>query len=652
MTKYLTNEQMGIGQKEYLTDEQTSGPAEQAGFSETAADVGKSLVAGSLRGTAGIADLPMDLAGLAVKGGEWLTGGEAPEWLDRSIENSQGFFRKGMGDLTGGFSEREAETTAGRYAGTIGEFLTPAGGAGLLKKGLTIGQKALKAGTNAVTGAVVPGVASEALGQAFEGTGYETPARLAGAVLGGVGGNRLENVARGIISPGGAGKATSLADARLLRDQKVPVSAGQATGSSRVQGIEAKNPARQEFASVSPESSQLKGLTTAALRNAGLTDDIVARVAARPDLRGADPTIASRPMIEELSAANSVKFDNALNGIPVQLDRKLLTDVRDAFEIFKPPPPGSGFTRRTPPLAMQRLYIELRAAAMGGPPIPAARLQEIRSSLGKNLTPDIDPDLREAASQLRRSLDEAIERSVQSIGQPERMGQLLDARKEYHALLAIKDAVAKSEFGVNGIITPDALYAGVRSAKGEGMPISDLADAAKRTIKPLPPAPREAFGRLMPALDLGALSTAAFAGPQIAAMAVGNPMLAAILAGGAGSAAAIDLARRIASGASSKYADKKMVQRYLENQLVSPTSGIDDVTAGFRGAAYGAPSILGERVERKAGGRVGIDHERLADQLVGAAERAKKGISRGTEQLLDMPDDHVAHALELANRSI
>jgi hypothetical protein len=59
-----------------------------------------------------------------------------------------------------------------------------------------------------------------------------------------------------------------------------------------------------------------------------------------------------------------------------------------------------------------------------------------------------------------------------------------------------------------------------------------------------------------------------------------------------------------------------------------------------------------ERVGRKSGGRVGVNHDSLADQLVGAAERAKKGISKGTEQLLDLPDDHIAHALEVANRSI
>jgi len=60
----------------------------------------------------------------------------------------------------------------------------------------------------------------------------------------------------------------------------------------------------------------------------------------------------------------------------------------------------------------------------------------------------------------------------------------------------------------------------------------------------------------------------------------------------------------------------------------------------------------GGRVERNSGGRVGMPHEAAADQLVMAAERAKKGISKGTESLLDMSDNHIAHALEVANRSI
>jgi hypothetical protein len=57
------------------------------------------------------------------------------------------------------------------------------------------------------------------------------------------------------------------------------------------------------------------------------------------------------------------------------------------------------------------------------------------------------------------------------------------------------------------------------------------------------------------------------------------------------------------------------------------------------------------RMGRKRGGRVS-SHEHAADQLVRAAERAKKGWSAETEPLLNQSDDAVAHALEVANRSI
>lgn len=48
---------------------------------------------------------------------------------------------------------------------------------------------------------------------------------------------------------------------------------------------------------------------------------------------------------------------------------------------------------------------------------------------------------------------------------------------------------------------------------------------------------------------------------------------------------------------------------------------------------------------RKSGGRV-------SDHLVKAVDRAKKNINKGTEVLLNTPDSHVAHALEVANRNL
>jgi hypothetical protein len=68
-------------------------------------------------------------------------------------------------------------------------------------------------------------------------------------------------------------------------------------------------------------------------------------------------------------------------------------------------------------------------------------------------------------------------------------------------------------------------------------------------------------------------------------------------------------------------------------------------------AQSGNQQLEEQRMGRKAGGRVG-GHEAAADQLVRAAERAKKDLGRSTEPLLSQSDDAVAHALEVANRSI
>ncbi len=59
-----------------------------------------------------------------------------------------------------------------------------------------------------------------------------------------------------------------------------------------------------------------------------------------------------------------------------------------------------------------------------------------------------------------------------------------------------------------------------------------------------------------------------------------------------------------------------------------------------------------DRIGRKSGGRVGGDHMAAADLLVKAAERAKNDHGKTTEPLLSQSDDAVAHALEVANRSI
>jgi hypothetical protein len=65
-------------------------------------------------------------------------------------------------------------------------------------------------------------------------------------------------------------------------------------------------------------------------------------------------------------------------------------------------------------------------------------------------------------------------------------------------------------------------------------------------------------------------------------------------------------------------------------------------------ANYQAPTPLGGRPGRKAGGRVGS----LSDKLVTAVDRAKKNINNDTKVLLNADDNHVAKALEVANRHL
>jgi hypothetical protein len=67
---------------------------------------------------------------------------------------------------------------------------------------------------------------------------------------------------------------------------------------------------------------------------------------------------------------------------------------------------------------------------------------------------------------------------------------------------------------------------------------------------------------------------------------------------------------------------------------------------------HGMVAATGGRIERREGGRVGIDHSARAASLVRAAETAKKQESKTTEPLLQAPDERIVKALSLANEAI
>jgi hypothetical protein len=64
----------------------------------------------------------------------------------------------------------------------------------------------------------------------------------------------------------------------------------------------------------------------------------------------------------------------------------------------------------------------------------------------------------------------------------------------------------------------------------------------------------------------------------------------------------------------------------------------------------GEDTEIANRTQRASGGRISPDSK--ADALVRAAEMAKKDISKGTEALLDQPDETITRALAVAKKHI
>ena len=132
----------------------------------TAEDVARSLGSGMVRGAIAIPET-LEMAGRGIR----RLGEEAYQLVGGEVEQETPVLKSTIGEALRGLTsadDYQPQTTAGEYAGTVGEFLPAAigGPAGLLRR----------AGV-----ATVAGLGSEAAGQAAEGTGLEMPARIVGA---------------------------------------------------------------------------------------------------------------------------------------------------------------------------------------------------------------------------------------------------------------------------------------------------------------------------------------------------------------------------------------------------------------------------------------------------------------------------------------
>jgi hypothetical protein len=528
----------------------SQGGTPQQAAPSVAADVAKSVPSALARGT-------MDLVGLPGTIGDTLQYGfekamdyvlPGPDVADKMKPSpfSGSSIRGAASDLTGGATEYQPQTTAGKYAGTISEFLPGAAAFGGVNP------------ANLLRFGALPGAASEAAGQATEGTAVEPYARVAAALVA----PAAPAMASRAITPIGVNPER----AKLLQTLKaegVPVTGGQATGSNTLRYAESElgGMRAQNFTEMQGEA-----FTRAALKKAGISAE-----RASPEVMDNAFTTIGR-QFDDLSARN-----------PLVLDAQLATDLRGAFQeyasLVNP-------TQRAP--IVKDMIQDVAQRLSGGQPLSGEAYKAIRSRLDKAARGSkSDPELSDALFSIRNALDDAVERNIVA-NNPADAGAWKEVRRNYRNMIALENAsVGAGENAALGLISPAQLRsATVRQNKrdyvrGKG-DLADLARAGEGIMRPMPQsgtAPRTAMrnmGAAMPTI-LGGL----------AGGAVGNIP-------GAAAGAVLGTLAPSAVGAALM---SRPGRAYLSNQAIKPLSVGDSRNAAVIAALLGEnlPRVSGER---------------------------------------------------------
>jgi hypothetical protein len=424
-------------------------------------DVLGSLGSGVVRGATAMADLPSTVFNLGAtgleKGYEFVTGNEMPEGIRRGLAES-GKLPGGV-DMRRGYATEAATailpkvmgyeplTTAGEYAQTVGEFLPGAAGGGAKALGSMVGA----------------GLASEAAGQATEGTALEPYARVAAGVAVPTAGAAL---AKRIISPfGGVPSAERMKMAKVLDDAGVPITAGQRTGSEALRRIEGRSAIAGRVS-----DAQGEAFTKAALKTIGETADR-----------------ATPEVLERATKRIGAVFDDAVSGVEIKPTPQALTQSSKILQSYR---------QMKPKAEAAPMFTDINKALVQsfrtGNPIDAANAKSWRSTLSK-LTKSPDTATREAAIDMLDLVDDAFSDALRAAGKGELVKKLGEARGQYRNLLAVEAAASRAGEGVaEGILSPSQLRnavvaqgrrAFVQGKRGE---IGDLTRAAEGVMKPLP----------------------------------------------------------------------------------------------------------------------------------------------------------------------
>lgn len=419
-------------------------------------DVASAGAAGLARGAASIVGLPGTVGDLFNQG--MTAGGKAigiiPEdWAAPSNSLSGASLTEGMSGLTGGATDYRGDSRAAKFVGTAAEFLPGAAAFGGLSP------------SNLIKYGVMPGVTSEAAGQATEGTAFEPYARAIGALAGGVLPDILKKGAAKLISPYGGADPERLKLASVLDDFGVPISAGQRVGNEALRRKEGLTGAGQAL-----NEAQREAFTRAALKTAGT-----------------DASRATPEVLAETAKRIGSVFDDVTRGVDVTPDPASLTALSGAVDTYKSLAP----TGNQAPL-ISSIFKDVTKAFRGGNAIPASTVNTWRSGLSK-LTASADAATREAAQQALETIDDMLTASLNAAGRADDVARLATARGEWRNFLAIqKAATGAGESAAAGLLSPAQLRSAVvqqgRSAFAQGRrgDIGELARAGVGVMDSLP----------------------------------------------------------------------------------------------------------------------------------------------------------------------
>lgn len=509
-------------------------PGERAGV--MVRDSINAMESGARSTLATLADVPGLLKNLMASGvtrGAEALGVPAPVGeAAREIIRARGPFgggtsvRDAVNAATGGSLNYEPQTQPGQYARTVGEFLPGAAG-------------------GFVPYALVPGILSEAAGQATEGMTFperlpvvggadvEPYARTGAALLG----PTIYNAARGAITPNPADPAR-IAAARRLEAEGVQTTAGQRTGNRALTFKE--EGARRTGDIIASQDEQF---TAAALR----------RINARDPATGQPATRATPEVLRQAKRDIGSLFDEVAEGVSIRADDDLVNRMQSVADDYAELTAKSNIAP-----VVNNVLEKVKKALAEGAEITGEQYQAWRSQLS-NASTSSDTQLANAAKGYLAALDDALARSIDD---PELVAKYARARREWRDFLAIRDAASMAgENTAAGIISPRQLRGQVASGSNRSSYATgerDLGNLTRDANAVLPRITDPQQDRLM-ARTVSDIAGSGGASGALAYALTRDPNIAA-MAGTAGI---------IAPALANRAVGNPVLQRYLSNQLMT-----------------------------------------------------------------------------------